>query len=177
MDFRCRPGRRRLAIAVAAVVPFFLSACYTMVRHEASMDVAGDASHDGGRACADCHYTSEWLGYFDQPLIYGTAGYYAYDWWYDYYQRPWWFDDYWYDGGGTSPGESGARGTSSWTQRRLRRGEKPAAPSGASGPSLSTGGSSGVSAGSSGQSGSPADSKEKEGPHPSYGKKKRNPRR
>lgn len=157
--------------------------CYTMVSHPGSMVVSGSGapseSHGGDYACGECHVESEWLGYFDHSLIYGSAGYYSYDWWYDYYQRPWWFDEYWYDGGGSSVGDGGERGRSSWTKRSVRRGEgQPSTP--VTGPQISpgtTGSSSGPAIGAAGSNSQSTQQNREKTPAPSYGKKKRNPRR
>ncbi len=174
-------GSLLFLLAFLAMTLLTLS-CYTVVHHPQSMkvtsrDYSSASPHGGENACSECHYDSEWLGFYDHPLIYGVAGYYSYDWWYDYYQRPWWFDDLWY--GDTGSGSEGGRGQSSWTQRSLRRGESRGAPTNTSGPKLSptgSGTSSGPSIGASGQSSKPEEKKEK-APAPSYGKKKRNPRR
>lgn len=180
-----RSGLRGSLLILLAVLAFSLLtlSCYTVVQHPQSMLVSGSdsytSSHAGGNACSDCHYESEWLGYFDHPLIYGSAGYYSYDWWYDYYQRPWWFDDQWYEGGSGSDGAGAGRGQSSWTQRPLRRGEEQLPSTTTAGPQLSpagAGASSGPAIGASGQSSKPVKEIEKT-PAPSYGKKKRNPRR
>lgn len=181
MDERKRLRGMLRLLPVVAAVAVLAAGCYTVVSHPASMQVtaAGSSdSHGGDLACGECHVESEWLGYFDHPLIYGSAGYYGYDWWYDYYQRPWWFDDYWYgDGGGSgAPGEGGRL---SWTKRPDRRGDELYPSTETSGPQLSPGTvpSSGPSVGASGQGAQPTKQEPEPAPASSYGKKKRNPRR
>ncbi len=179
----------RLLLSATLVLSLLTLGCYTVIHHSQSMHVDRKTSYDvdvqgGGdryhpvddNACSNCHYDSEWLGYYDHPLIYGSAGYYMYDWWYDYYQRPWWYD---YDtmGEGFDGAGSSGTGRSTWTQRSLRRGEQQEVNTTTTGPKLSPGGSGGAAIGSSGQGTSPSEPKADKPPAPSYGKKKRNPRR
>jgi len=129
--------------------------------------------------CSECHYESEWLGYYDHELIYGWPGllaYDRYDWWYDYYRRPWWYRDYWYDDPYYHCSEStpSGEGISSWRKRPTgREGPGPVIPGGTVYPGGPGGGSGGSSpaAPSSGSSASPS-TKKQNNPEPSHRKKK-----
>ncbi len=172
---------RPFLISLIVVLAFTAVGCYTVVRHPTAEPVALPGSAGGSvgdAACADCHYESEWLGLFDHPLVYGSSGYYAYDWWYDYYQRPWWYDDYWYYEDGGADGLTG--GPSSWSKRKLRRGEEPTGSRAAVEVPATRAGSNGGNIQSSGASGA-ANSNEDDKPardtnRSSFEKKKRNPR-
>lgn len=110
---------------------FLLSAgCYTVINHPSDVQVPEDfqsenqAGIEDPVSCGECHYESEWLGYYEHSLIWGYPVYDGRDSWYDYYQKPWWYDGYWYDGhhhytetGSTSGGRSW------WEKRTFRRGD------------------------------------------------------
>ncbi|NNE09711.1 MAG: hypothetical protein HKN20_14215 [Gemmatimonadetes bacterium] len=175
-----------LAAAMASLLSFSFG-CYTVVRHPQSMQVTqrvDESGHtNGGGACNDCHFESEWLGYFDHPLIYGFGGYATHERWYDFYDRPWWYDNYWDhdDGQGGTPGSPFPEGAaSSWTRRPRVRGEAPVIDPGVppSTQSGSTGASSttpAYSTPSTQPSSGSGEARENE-PASSYDKKKRTPR-
>ncbi len=167
---------RKSSILLGAAFSLFLLTvgCYTVLNHPSDVAMTAQVEdEDVAVPCGDCHYESEWLGYYDHPLIYGWGGYYAYDSWYDYYRRPWWFDDYWYGGyhsGGSYPTVGGQ---SSWEKRDLRRGDtsetsSPVIYPGTSRPPGGTGSSAAPSSGSQ-------ETKEKKQAEPTHRKKE--PRR
>ncbi len=183
-------------VLVTALAPLLFFGCYTVVRHPQSMEVAArvDVSDQfsvdgtdhmrGSGACSDCHFESEWLGYFDHPLIYGFGGYATHERWYDYYDRPWWYDSYWdHDSGsGGTPGSPFPEGAaSSWTRRPRVRGEAPPVVDQSVPPSTVTG-SSGASSTTPAyttpntQPSSGAGNAKEDEPASSYDKKKRTPR-
>ncbi|MBN1825891.1 MAG: hypothetical protein JW958_06455 [Candidatus Eisenbacteria bacterium] len=117
---------KRLRRAVLFLLPFALAGCYTVLHHPTDITATSSSSPHEGDAemtspCSECHYESEWLGYYDHPLVWGYPAYSGYTWWNDYYGRPWWYDNYWYEEGSSSGGSSGGR---SWWERRTQERER-----------------------------------------------------
>ena len=128
---------KRTSILLRATVPILLlllAGCYTVLTHPTDIAVsyendtgyeygAGEAETAtmGTSACSDCHFESEWLGYYDHPLIWDYPAYSNNAWWGDYYGRPWWYDEHWFDGSYSSGGSTGGR---SWWERRSTERER-----------------------------------------------------
>lgn len=177
----------RNPIAMATILlPLLSFGCYTVVRHPQSMEVVGRVDkgiHEAaGSVCSDCHFESEWLGYFDHPLIFGFGGYSTHERWYDFYDRPWWYDSYWDEGAGyggstASPFPEGA--ASSWTRRPRVRGETPvdqSTPSSTESSSPQSGSSTPAYSTPSTQGSTGSGNAKENEPASSYDKKKRTPR-
>lgn len=182
---------RSVRVFASALLLSLAAGCYTVLNHPAEVatapratETSADSSaHGSEAACSECHYESEWLGFFDHELIYGWPGLLAVDrndWWFDYYRRPWWWDGTWYDdsAGGSAGGSAGAEdGESSWRKRIMRRADDPAPQAAPSG--VFPGGAASPATGSAATGSPSADSGsgEKKTSEPESAHRKKDPRR
>ncbi|MFH1679638.1 MAG: hypothetical protein ABIH26_03230 [Candidatus Eisenbacteria bacterium] len=171
---------RSVHVVLVALSAALLAGCYTVLDHPSEVAMTETIEGETERVpCADCHYESEWFGYYDHQLIYGWPGLLSYDrsdWWFDYYRRPWWWDGYWYDDSWHVSG-SGPAGSdqSSWRKRALRRGE----PSGDPAPAGVYPGGAAQGSGGTAPASPPSDSGggEKKPSEPEPAHRKKTPRR